>query len=626
MLQNIRDNAQGVVAKTIIGLIIVIFSAAGIDSLLGGSGTTVAAEVNGEEITAIELDRAVQMQKRRLLQAMGDSADPTLLDDQLIKPAALEQLIQQKLLLQAASDYGLAVSPQAIDQIILSQTDFQIDGKFSPELYQNVLRNNGFSMAFFKSLLENDVLIRQISSAFVGSEFITSDSLSTAIALINQQRSFDYLRMPLSSQMSSVTVSEEAIQNYYQEHLADFQREEKLKLSYIPINKIDFIEPVSEEAIDEAYQLAKSQFQSLESRKAAHILLEVSDQRDESQTQQLGLDILEKLKAGESFASLAETYSDDLGSALIGGDLGYTEGDTFPESFEEVLFALQVNNVSDLVKTDSGYHIIKLTEIKAAESADSQIDRDEIKRQLELADAEKRYVLLLEQLKDLVFNSSDLKGPAEELALEVKESDWIGRSDQVEGLNDARIRKAMFSEDVYVDANNSEVIELSSEAAIVLRVVDKKPAEAKPFTEVAEQISQLLKAEKAEARLVEQVAELMESLQRGDLSMPELAEQQELALEVEESVSRSTVKADRELATAIFALPKTADQAVLHTISLANGDKVIVNLRKVVDADINDLEKSEQQAINQQLLRVSASQSLQAYEQSIKAAAEIERL
>lgn len=626
MLQNIRDNAQGVVAKTIIGLIIVIFSAAGIDSLLGGSGTTVAAEVNGEEVTAIELDRAVQMQKRRLLQAMGDSADPTLLDDQLIKPAALEQLIQQKLLLQAASDYGLAISPQAIDQVILSQTDFHVDGKFSPELYQNVLRNNGFSMAFFKSLLENDVLIRQISSAIVGSEFITKDSLSAAVALINQQRSFDYLRLPLSSEISSVTISEASLLEYYQEHTDEFQREEKLKLSYIPINKADFIEPVSEDAIDEAYELAKSQFQSSESRKAAHILLEINDQRDESQTQQLGLEILEKIKAGESFASLAETYSDDLGSALAGGDLGYSEGDTFPESFEEALFALQLNNVSDLVKTEAGFHIVKLTEIKAEVSAESQINREDIKRQLELADAEKRYVLLLEQLRDLVFNSSDLKGPAKELALDVKESDWFGRSDQVEGLNDSRVRKAMFSEDVYVDANNSDVIELSSDAAIVLRVVDKKPAEVKPFAEVAEEISQLLKAEKAKARLAEQAAELMELLQQGDLNMAELAEQQGIALEVEENVSRSTIKADRELAAAIFALPKTVDEVALHAISLVNGDKVIVNLRKVVDANVSDLETAEQQAINQQLLRASASQSLQAYEQSIKAAAEIERL
>lgn len=626
MLQNIRDNAQGVVAKTIIGLIIVIFSAAGIDSLLGGSGTTVAAEVNGEEVTAIELDRAVQMQKRRLLQAMGDSADPTLLDDQLIKPAALEQLIQQKLLLQAASDYGLAISPQAIDQVILSQTDFHVDGKFSPELYQNVLRNNGFSMAFLKSLLENDVLIRQISSAIVGSEFITKDSLSAAVALINQQRSFDYLRLPLSSEISSVTISEASLLEYYQEHTDEFQREEKLKLSYIPINKADFIEPVSEDAIDEAYELAKSQFQSSESRKAAHILLEINDQRDESQTQQLGLEILEKIKAGESFASLAETYSDDLGSALAGGDLGYSEGDTFPESFEEALFALQLNNVSDLVKTEAGFHIVKLTEIKAEVSAESQINREDIKRQLELADAEKRYVLLLEQLRDLVFNSSDLKGPAKELALDVKESDWFGRSDQVEGLNDSRVRKAMFSEDVYVDANNSDVIELSSDAAIVLRVVDKKPAEVKPFAEVAEEISQLLKAEKAKARLAEQAAELMELLQQGDLNMAELAEQQGIALEVEENVSRSTIKADRELAAAIFALPKTVDEVALHAISLVNGDKVIVNLRKVVDANVSDLETAEQQAINQQLLRASASQSLQAYEQSIKAAAEIERL
>ncbi|MCR8921928.1 SurA N-terminal domain-containing protein [Dasania sp. GY-MA-18] len=625
MLQNIRDNSQGIIAKIIVSLIVVIFAAAGVESLLGNSGSNAAAEINGEELSVIELEQAIRVQQRRLLESMGENADPSLLNDELIKQSALEQLIQQKLLLQAALDQGISASPATIDQLILNMPQFQQDGKFSPQLYENVLRSNGYSMGYFKELLRNDVIIRQLSSGIAGSDFVTQQELAYAASIVGQKRSFDYLTLSIAEKLAAVSVSDEELNAYYQDNIERFQREPKLKLAYIELKQSDFAQPVDEEAIKAAYELEMADFSGSEERKASHILLEITDQRNEAETKALALELKAKIDAGEDFASLAEQHSEDTGSAFVGGDLGYSSGDAFPEAFDEVLFAAEQGVVSEPVVTEAGVHLILVTDIKTVEQPSYEDRRLAIKQRLELEQAEATFVSRVENLRDLVFNSADLKGPAKELDLTVQQSDWLGRSDSAGVLSQAKVMKAAFSDEVLKDGNNSAVLELAADHYIVVRVLEHKPAEPKPFAEVSEQISQNLKKTKAAELLKGEAEQLLAKLNSGESSFASLQDNERYSVKSEQEVSRVTAKAPRELSAAIFAMakPKSGDAATYASHSLRNGDVAIAGLSQVVEGKLSDLSEGEQQAIEAQLYRANSTQSLEAYQQSIRDSADI---
>lgn len=623
MLQNIRDNAQGVIAKTIIGVIVVIFAAAGIDSLVSGNGANAAAEINGEDLSSSELGQAVLIQKRRLLESMGENADPSLLNDAMLKNAALEQLIKQKLLLQMASKEGISASPATIDQIILDMPHFQENGKFSPQLYENVLRNNGYSMSSFKLLLNNDLVVRQLTAGIVGSDFVTDKDLEYAARIIGQKRSYQYITLAVSDYLDKIVLNQDSVAAYYHDNIDQFQHEPKVKLDYIELKQADFIVAVEEADIEEAYQLEMSEFKASEERRASHILIEVTDKRSQQQAIAIAEDLKSQLLAGSTFAELAQSHSDDISSALSGGDLGYSQGDTFPEAFEEALFKLPKGVVSEPIVTDAGVHLILVTDIKGVKQP-SYADRKEIiKQRLEMAGAEIKFVKAVDHLRDLVFNSADLSDPAKELKLEVVHSDWLGRDALLPGvLSIPKVVNTAFSDEVLKEKNNSEVLELASDHYIVVRVAEYQPAAPMTLPEVNDQIVTQLKQSKAVELLDEEAKNILQQLTSGEKSLS-MVDDAVHALKEEKDVTRMTAKASREISSAIFALPKLHVLPYFDVIELSNGDRILVSLEEVVDGTVAGLSANELQAINAQLYRANSGQNFQALENSIRSQADI---
>ena len=626
MLQNIRDNIQGVIAKIIIALIIVPFAFFGVESLLTGGGANNVAEVNGEDISAQELQQAVYFQKRSLLQRMGENADPAMLDDAMLREGALEQLIQRKLLLQQAEDQNIDVSVTAVDQMILSMPQFQQDGQFSMQLYENMLRSNGYSLAYFKQRLTDDLRISQLSNGFAGSDFVTSQELADAARIVAQKRSFEYVTLPIAQLLDGVTLSDDEINQYYQDNLASFLSEERVKLEYIEVKQADFTQAVDEAQLREAYELEMADFSAKGERRAAHILLEVGGDRDEQATLALAKQISDRIAAGEVFADLAKELSADTGSAENGGDLGYTSGDTFPVEFEEALFALELNAVSEPVETDAGIHLIVATDIKEATAPTFEERKASIEQRLQLAQAETEFVNTIDQLRDLVFNSEGLTGPALELKLDVRDAGWLSRTSAEGVLSSAQVLSAAFSDEVLKDRNNSEVLELASDHFIVVRVADYEEAKTKPLDEVKSTITARLTQRKATELAQDKATSLIDAVSSGS-DMKVLSEEQGYVAMAEDDVNRSTAKAGRELAAAIFALPRaTAGEATVDSLVLSNGDVVVVKLSSVTDGAVEDLAEAEQQGISSQLQRSASMQSLSAYQSTVRQAAEINLL
>ncbi len=626
MLQNIRDNTQGLIAKFIIGLIIIPFALFGIDSLVGGSGPSKVATVGDTEITMAELEQAINLERRRLMNAMGDNLDPSMLDEKLLRAPSLERLIQQKLLLETASEAGLGIDTNTVDQTIVQTEQFQVDGKFSPDRYKNVLRTNGYTPAYFKQLLTNDMVIQQMNAGVAGSNFVTQQELDQVAAIVGQKRSFRYLLLPKEKVLSQVSISDEEVQDYYDSNLDQFMTEAVVKLEYIEVKQEDFVEPISEAELRQAYELELKGFNAIEERRAAHILISNEGERDDEAAEQLAKEIAAKLNEGEKFTELAMQYSDDLGSSNSGGDLGFTTGDTFPAEFEEVLFSLNQGQVSEPVKTDAGYHLIKATEIKADDRPAFEDRKAIIEQRLQLAAAEGEFVSIIESLRDLVFNSEGLSGPAKELELELSTSDFVGRQSATGVLAKSQVIGAAFSSDVLEEGNNSEVIELSPDHFIVVHVLDSRKPEPKPLKAVQDQILAALNQRKATELSLSMAEELIADLASGK-AMEDLARESGYEWQVEMSVSRNSANVSRQLLAAVFAMPEVEQGAVYReAVDLNSGNIAIVQLDGVDEGQWQQLTSNEQQSLRLELLRVAESSSLKNMLDSLRTRMDIEVL
>ena len=623
MLQDIRDNSQGIVAKFIIGLIILTFALFGIDSLVGGGGPAKAATVNGEDISVFELEQAVNNQKRQLINRFGDQLNPGLLNDDRLRGPALEQLVTRKVLLQAADESAMGISPEAIDQTILARPEFQEEGKFSPERYQSLLRSNGYSTAYFKQLLRDDLLLNQLNTAVAGSDFITTPALEKIAVSIGEQRSFRYLTIPQSTTRDQVKLTEQQQQDYYQQNLASFQTDNSVKLDYIEVRQSDFFKPVDPEQLQAAYEEEVASFTAQTERRASHILIEINDDRSEQQALQEVEALAKKIAEGKTFANVATASSEDPSSAESGGDLGFSSGDVFPPEFEEALAGLSVGQVSAPVKTDAGYHLIQATEVNEKQAPGFDELAPQITQRLQNSSSEAAFVAAVEELKDLVFNSEGLKAVAEELELPLADSGVISRATATGSLANLQVLDAAFSDEVLVERSNSEVIELAADHYIVVSVTEHQPPAPKSFETVKDTIIAQLTQQQA-TELSKQLAEqVIVQLEQGE-SMESLAEQGGYTWQVQQNLQRSDSQVDRQILLPVFELAKPDASAPLRdTLTLNNGDVVVVQLEKVSPGSWQQFDAPEQRAIRSELSRNAAQQNSGALVRTLRDQAEI---
>lgn len=621
MLQNIRDNIQGIFAKIIMAIIIVPFALFGIDSLLSGGGVVNVAEVNGEEIAELELQQMMVIQKRSLLSRMGENADPSLLDDALIREQVLQRLIQEKVLLQKAKAGGIGLSDRQLDQAIVSMGQFQQDGQFSPDLYQATLRNNGYTSPFFKQLLSKELLLKQLSSAVSSTGFVTETELADIAAIVGEKRSYRYVLLPLVPDVDT-TVDPAQVDNYYQQHLAEFQREEQLQLEYIELKKEQFYKPVDEQRLREAFDIEMSEFKASEERRVSHIFIEINEARSSEQALALANELEQQLSSGGDFGELAKTNSDDIGSASIGGDLGYTRGDTFPEEFEEVLFSLELDAVSSAVATDDGFHLIKLTDVKVLDKPVFENRRLAIEQRIQSAEADAGFITTLEDLRDYVFNSDDLAGPAKSLELSVGTTNWLSRSSTDGLFSKNTLKNAAFSNEVLEEENNSEVIELSPNHYVVLRLKSHREAEALPLAEVETQIQALLQQKQAREELQSQAQRLSEQLEGGS-TIEEIAQLNGYEWQLEIDRSRNSSAVNRELLGAAFNAVELNGYA---PINLDDGSMAIIKVEKIEAGSVQLLAKDERRAVTQEVIRTYAAWDFSWFIQSAMAESDISTL
>ncbi|HAW62395.1 MAG TPA: peptidylprolyl isomerase [Pseudomonas sp.] len=617
MLQNIRDNSQGWIAKTIIGIIVVLLALTGFDAIFNAaSNSQTAAEVNGEEISRYDLDQAMNMQRRQLAQQLGSDFDPSMLDERLLRNAALGSLIDRMLLLQSAKSADFAFSREALDQLILQTPEFQVDGVFNAARFDQVLQQMGYSRVQFRQLLEQEMLIGQLRAGISGTGFVTDQQVENFARLEMQTRDFDTLTVPARS--DAIEVSDEQVSEYYEANADRFRTPERVIVEYVELKKESFFDQV--EVSDEELQaLYQKQIANLaEQRRAAHILIETGAESSDDEAKAKIDEIAARVKGGEDFAAVAKEVSQDPGSANEGGDLGFAGPGVYDPAFEEALYALKEGEVSAPVRSEFGWHIIKLLGVQSPEVPSLESMRPELVRELKAQQVEQRFVEVSKQLEDSAFEASDLAQPAQELGLMVQTTEPFGRDGGQGIAADRQVVQAAFSDEVLVDGANSSVIELDPDTSIALRVKEHLQPAAIPLADVRDDIVEQLQQSLAAERAREKGEQLLADLRNG--------EQADGQWQTIEAAGRSQEGVAPALLQQVFRMPRPAEQGKpsYAGVALSNGDYAVVRLNGVnePEASLSDEEKLN---FRRFLASRMGQQDFAAFRQKLQAQAEIER-
>ncbi|MAV75519.1 MAG: hypothetical protein CL691_02705 [Cellvibrionales bacterium] len=628
MLRSIRNNVKGTAAKVILAILIIPFVFFGVGSLVDSSGGNTFLEVNGEEVDQGELLFEMQLIRNQMIANMGEDIDYEQLSQEKLMPYALDRMTDQILLRQAGNDMKMSVPDILIDTIITSNPSFQQDGQFSNAQLSAFLNNQGLSLAMLRQRVANDVQQSQLSAGLASSHFNLAFNDDILIAILTERRELNWIKLAIADVLSGIKPSDEDINAFYQENMLIYQTERTIVAEYLDIQLQELFQPVSEEALLKEYSLQQAQFVEEESREVAHILLEINANQDEIQASDKLNVIQQRIDYGESFADLAREFSQDAGSAEAGGYLGYIQqGAGFPEDFERVSFALTEGEVSDPVKTDAGLHLIQLLAIELETLAPLEELQDAIVEQIQIRDARVQYVNLLEKAADLSFNAADLQAPADELNLTIKTSLPVAKGGLMADMEDGSsifdnqsVIDALYSDEVLLDSVNSELIEISDDRSIIIRVKEVFEPKQLAISEVSSDIVQRLTVQQAAKALSAQESNIRKSLDLG-LSFSDAAIEQGATLSTG-FFSRNSSVLEQGLVNQIFSIPR--NELGIQSFVASNGDIYLFELLSV-DQDDEQMNAEVLASLKQQLLTMGGQQDVAYYMESLKQSAEIKR-
>lgn len=620
MLERIREGSQSFAAKAVLVLIILTFALAGVGSYVTGGADTTVAEVNGAEITQTEYDRAYENERSRLQEQFGDMFDAISSDPGYMKTLranVMNQLIEQRLLIQYAQDHGMRISAAQVKQEIRDIPAFRTAGQFDNDVYLMALRNAGYTPESFANLMQNDLLRNQLLQALAGSEFALDSEILTILRLQEQTRSGGYLVARNADFIDQVELSEEEITQYYESNSQAFQAPERIKVEYVELSKADLMSDIeiADEEVRAFYDNRIDQYRTEEERRLSHILVEHGTENAEQKAQQA----LAELRDGADFADVAQTYSDDTFSAEVGGDLEWVERGMMDEDFDQAAFELEnVGDVSDVVETSFGYHIIKLTDLRPGSVTPFEEVADEVRQQLVEQQLEDRYFQLQQQLAEVSFEQPDTLAPAAEaIGEQVRTTDLFARNRAPTPLSDDVILNNIFSENLIDERLNSDIIETSDDRSLVVRVLEHEPQHTRELAEVRDQIEQQLRTEKAQQMALEQAQQWQQQWAEGG---SELDDQ----VVWFDSITMNTQEHPRGVVRNVFQMaPNAGDEPAMKAVELSNGDAVVIALTQVTPGNAELDEQADQ--IRQQLSNRQAQVILQAFIDTLKEDADITR-
>ena len=628
MLEKIRDGSQGMIAKVILGFVILTFALAGVGSYLGNTSEVPVATVNGDEITKVQFDTAYQNERARMQQQFGEmfgmlSADNNYMSN--FRNSVLEKLIDEQLQRQLVTQLDLMVSDEVLRDTIRTMTEFQVDGVFNNDRYIALLRQNGYEPNQFRDYLRAQMSANQLVVGLAGSEFATVSEMQLLSKLQQQSRDLQYLVLKATDFAAAVEINDQLLQDYYQSNTNQFVSPETVSVDYVQLTAADIAKSVvvADADLQAYYDANQARYQTEERRRVSHILLESAE--DNSEIKAKADALAAQLQQGTDFAELAKKESADTFSAEKGGDLDFIEKGVMDAEFEKAAYALaKAGDISPVVKTEFGYHIIKLTEVQPGSTKAFADVKDQILATVKDEKAAEKFAELQQLLGEKSFEIADsLQEAAEAVGTKVVSVPAFSRSTAPAELTAPKVLETLFSEDFISAGVNSDVIEVAPQHVVVVRVNAHQPETTKKLEEVKTQVQAAVVATKS-SELAKVKAEALLAEVVAGKSLAEVATTAQLTLETKAAVTRFGGDIDSDIRTKAFELakPTEAQPVTVAMLNLASGDAALVAVTKVTDTEVTTKPPVEQL---QQFADQKAQSSFGAVLAALKANAEITR-
>jgi peptidyl-prolyl cis-trans isomerase D len=579
MLQSIHDKLKGWLAYVVLGAIGLVFVFWGINWTL--SAPTYAAKVNGNEISSNQVRQTYQQQLAQMERQSNVPLDDAMRNE--IKRRVLDEYVNSEALVTRADDLGYRVSDRELLAEMSKVPAFQVDGKFDQAHALAVLNAQGRSVAEIEELFRHDAKLRQLDMALNASSFATATELKEFRALTRQQRELAWLTLSAAKYAAGVTPDDAAIKAYYDAHKSDYMTPETVSLRYVELSLAQLESKVS---VDDAQlkafyeeQKAKTpeRFSQAEQRRVRHILLPVNDPKEDAAVKLKAEGILKRAQGGEDFAKLAKEFSQDPGSAAQGGDLGWSEKKVFVGPFADAAFSMTVDEIRGPVKTQFGYHILKLDGIQPPAVKSFEQSKPELETEYKRNEAERLFNNAQDQLADAALqNTTDIDVVAKKAGLTVQEIANFSRDGGGGDLGKVpAVSDAAFSQDV-LDGRLSPIVEVEKGRGVVLRATDHKVPQQKPLEAVRTDVVGAWKKQRGVELAAAAALDAAKRLNAGE-SWDAVAKSLGLTAAAPKFIARSDQEVPMEVRSAAFRAPKPAAQkSIYENLSLADGDAAVL--------------------------------------------------
>ena len=624
MLQTIHDKITGWVAYVILGAIALVFVLWGINWTLGAPNY--AAKVNGSEISVNEVRQSYQQQLAQVERASPKGLDDSTRND--IKRKVLDDYVNSEALVTRADKLGYRVSDGELLKAMAQVPAFQVDGKFDQAHAVAVLRAQGRSVAEIEALFRRDVKLRQLDTALAMSSFATAGELKQVRALTRQQRELTWITVPAARYAAEATPDDAALKDYYDAHKSEYLTPETVNLRYVEVSLADLAAKVS---VDDAqlrayYEEQKGKtperYVQAEQRRVRHILIPVADPKDDAAAKTQVESILKRAQAGEDFAKLAKEFSQDPGSAQQGGDLGWSERKVWVAPFADAAFSMNVGDIRGPVKTQFGYHILKLDGIQPANVKTFEQSKPDLEAEYRRSEAERQFNNEQDQLADAALqNATDIDVVARKAGLTVKQIADFSRTDGGGDLGKApAVIDAAFSQDV-LDGHLSSMVEVEKGRGVVLRATDHKLPQQKPLDAVRALVVAAWKKQRGAELAAAAAADAVKRLNAGE-SWDGVAKSLNASTQPPRYVARVDPSVPGEIRQSVFQAPKPTGKPIYQDVAFTNGDAAVVSLSAVREAPV-DNQQQEDMILRRQYASEVASAESQSYALAARADAKV---
>lgn len=608
MFDAVRNNKR--IVQVFLALITLPFAFWGVDSYIRNAGSSNdVATVGGSKITQQQFQEAWREQQDRMRNMLGANYNPALMETPEARQAVLNGLIDRRVLFLEASKKRLTASDNLLRDVISKIPALQENGQFSLARYEAALKAQGLTQAGFEAQLRQDLTLQQLVGSVSDTGMVAASTAAALLRIQSEERQVAELRITPEQFSAQAKPSEADVKKFYEDNKASFEVPEQVRAEYVQLSLDALLSQitVSAEEVKAWYESHKDRYQQAEERRASHIL--IAKNGDVAKAKAKAEAVLKEVQQNPGkFAELAKKESQDPGSAEKGGDLGFFGRGMMVKPFEDSVFSLKEGAMSGLVQSDFGFHIIKLTGIKAAKVKSLDEVKGEIETELKRQAASRKFAEAAETFSNMVYEQSDsLKPVAEKFKLTVQQSDWINkRGGPVAGvLGNEKLLGALFSDDALKSKRNTEAVEVGPNTLVAARVLEHKPAAVKPFEMVKGQIEEVLKLQQSAALARKSGEEKLAALQKG--------EEDKLGWAPTKTISRIGAKTQMP-ASVVQAIFK-ADTAKLPAYAGVevpnNGGYALYKVIKVSQPESLDPAKSK--ALQQEYTTLTAQEDFAAY-------------